>query len=245
MGRFTTAKHYVAASCVLPSCTALIWPDNRPLIVILILWIITAAIFWTRAERKDNQERMTRTIQAMQTSSIRTLNHHRHDWMNDLQVLFGYARLGKPDKTIQYVEKIIARMAVETAVAKLGVPSLISFIQSFRTVTNSLSLELDIKGDLNLSELSPDAESIAETLIHIINAYRFSVKSGNGELSVLRLELGADEDGLYAAFYYEGELMNEQQLNQKIKQQLEGAPLTKVDSVQSFSKLLLRAEMCA
>ncbi|MBH5317145.1 Spo0B domain-containing protein [Paenibacillus sp. GSMTC-2017] len=245
MGRFTSAKHYVAASILIPAGAALVWPSNSWITILMILWLVLAAMFWIRAERKNNQERMTRTIQAMQSSSIRTLNHHRHDWMNDLQVLYGYARLGKLDKTILYVEKIKTRMAVETAIAKLGVPSLISFIQSFRTITNSLALEVEIQDELNIGEMSIDAEGIAETLIHIINAYRFAVKAGNGELSVLRLELSADEDALYAAFYYEGELMNEQQWNKKIKQQLEGAPLKQVGSEQSFSKVLLRAEMSA
>ncbi|MFD0588284.1 Spo0B domain-containing protein [Paenibacillus sp. GCM10027627] len=245
MGRLLTAKHYVAASIVPSGIAALVWPGQGWLTALFMIWGAAAAVFWVREERKESRERLARTIHAMQSASIRTLNHHRHDWMNDLQVLFGYARMGKLDRTIQYVERICERMAAETAIAKLGTPSLISFIQSFRTLTNSLALQVDIKGELNLSELSLDGEAVAETLIHTINAYRFAVKSGSGELSVLKLELSADEEALYASFFYEGELINEQQWSQKIKKQLEGAPLKQVGSEQSFSKVLLRAEMRA
>lgn len=188
---------------------------------------------------------MSRTIHAMQSSSVRTLNHHRHDWMNDLQVVYGYIRLQKLDKTIDYVERIRERMAAESRIAKLGVPSLISYIQSFRTMTNSLSLEVDIKGDIHLNEMSVDSEKIADTLIHTINAYRFAAKHEYEQLSILRLELSADEQALYAAFYYEGELMNEQQWMQKIQKQLEGAPLQPISFGQPFTKMLLKAEMRA
>lgn len=245
MGRFTTAKHYAAASILLPGSAALIWPGKVWLTAIFLVWLVAAAAYWIREERKEHQERLTRTIGAMQLSSVRTLNHHRHDWMNDLQVLFGYIRLGKLDKTIQYVERIRERMAAESAVSKLGVPSLISYIQSFRTVTNNLSLEVEVEGDLHLNELSLDGEAVAEALIHTINAYRFAVKPEYSGISVLRMTLSADEEALYAAFYYEGELINEQQWSQKISQQLEGAPLKTVGDQPNFSKLLLKAEMHA
>ncbi|REK75935.1 Spo0B domain-containing protein [Paenibacillus paeoniae] len=245
MGRYTTAKHYAAASILLPGSAALIWPGKVWLTALFLIWLVASAAYWIREERKENQERLARTIGAMQNSGIRTLNHHRHDWMNDLQVLFGYTRMGKLDKTIEYVEKIRERMAAESAISKLGSPTLVSFIHSFRTITNSLSLQVDIKGDLHLNELALDGEAVAETIIHTINAYRFAVKSDSAAWSVLKLELSADDEALYASFYYEGELMNEQQWSQKIKQQLEGAPLKPIGSVQNFSKVLLRAELRA
>ncbi|MDQ6418617.1 Spo0B domain-containing protein [Paenibacillus sp. LHD-117] len=243
MVRLTSAKQYVAATAIVPVVALLTWPGERLLAAGCIAWIVASAIYWVRCERKEHQERVAGTIHAMQASGVRTLNHHRHDWMNDLQVLYGYMRLGKLDKTVGYVEKIRERMNAESAIAKLGVPSLISYIQTFRTITNSLLLEVEIEGDVNLKEMSLDAESVAETIIHTVNAYRVSVKPGTGEQAVLRLRLSADEKSLYASFYYEGELMNEQHWNQKIKEQLKGAPLIPVSEGQSFNQVLLKAEM--
>lgn len=245
MGRLLTAKHYVAATVLLPIGAVLLWPANLWLTILLLVWLIAAALYWIRSERKEYEDRMTRTIAAMQCSAIRTLNHHRHDWMNDLQVLFGYTRLQRLDKTIDYMEKIRERMAMESNIAKLGNPSLISFIQSFRTMTNSLLLEVEVIGPIRLDEMSVDGDKIAESIIHTINAYRFAVKHGGGDPSVLRLELSADDNALYAAFYYKGELINEQQWKQKIQQQLEGALLQPIHFEQPFTKVLLKAEMRA
>lgn len=245
MRRLTTAKYYAAASVLLPGAAVFIWPARVWLTAVFLVWLIAAAAFWIQTERKEQAERTARTIHAMQTSAIKTLGHHRHDWMNDLQVVYGYIRLKKLDKTIEYVEKISERMAAESQIGKLGVPSLISFIQSFRTHSTTLELQVVIKDDINLNEITADAEQIAETIIHTINAYRFAAKPGYGQPAVLRLELSTDEDALFAAFYYDGELMNEQHWKQKIQKQLEGALLKPVNFEQPYAKVLLRAEMRA
>ncbi|MHA6485140.1 Spo0B domain-containing protein [Paenibacillus sp. strain BS8-2] len=240
----TSAKHYVATTALLPASALLIWPGERLLAAGCLIWIAAAAIYWILSERRAHRERLSGTIAAMQASSVRTLNHHRHDWMNDLQVLYGYIRLGKLDKTIGYVEKIRERMNAESSISKLGIPSLISYIQSFRTLTNSLMLEVEVEGNVNLLDMGQDtAESTAEMLIHTINAYRLSAKPRLGEEAVLRLHLCADEGTLYASFFYDGELVNPELWNQKLKKQLRDAPLIHVSEEQSYQKVVLKAEL--
>ncbi|MGO4538117.1 Spo0B domain-containing protein [Paenibacillus sp. 2TAB19] len=245
MERLTTPKYYAAASVLLPCAAVLIWPSKVWLTAVFLIWIIAAAGFWIRLERKEYEERSERTIHSLQSSAIRTLNHHRHDWMNDLQVLYGYIRLQKLDKTVDYMEKIREKMGNESSIGRLGSPSLVSFIQSFRTMTNALELEVDVKGEIQLSEFAGDCDKIADTLIHTINAYRFATKPGHGAVATLRVELSKDSGALYAAFYYEGELMNEQQWKQKIQQQLEGAPMQPINFEHPYSKVLLKAELRA
>lgn len=245
MGRLASLKYVAATSLLLPVSAALMWPGRLWIVAVLIAWLIAVSALWIKADRMNCQERMSRTVHAMQHAGIRTLNHHRHDWMNDLQVLYGYIRLGKLDKSIQYVEKIRERMAGESAVAKLGVTSLVSYIQSFRTLTNSLTLEVAIQEGLNLSDMALDEEGVAHTIMETINAYRFAAKTGYEAPSMLRVELSHDDAALYAAFYYEGELINEQQWKQKIQQQLMGAPMKPVGQEHTVTSMLLRAEMRA
>jgi len=245
MERTATMKYFAAGSVLLPFAAALLWPEHKWLLIILLLWMAAIAAYWIRADRKQQEERLTRTIESMQALASRTLNHHRHDWMNDLQVLYGYIRLQKQDKTIEYVDKIRERMANESSISRLGLPSLISFIQSFRTVTNTLELKVIIHGEVYLDKYEVDHERIAQTLIQTINTYRFAVKPDYGNPAVLRLELSADEEAVYASFYYEGEFVNKEQWKQKIKGQLEGALWRKVgsNSDDNATLLQLRADM--
>src|SRR5690606_30016825 len=110
-------------------------------------------------------------------------------------------------------------------------------------ITNSLALEVEIEGDVNLQELGRDAERAAESLIHTINAYRVYVKPGPGEEAVLRLRISAEAGTLYASFRYDGELANVEHWNQKMKEQLRGAPLTKVSEEHSYNEVVLKAEL--
>ncbi|MUT64537.1 Spo0B domain-containing protein [Paenibacillus sp. NEAU-GSW1] len=245
MDRLTIAKSCAAASVLLPCAAVLIWPQTYWLLAIFLGWLTGAAALWIWAERKENEERIERTIHSLQSSSIRTLNHHRHDWMNDLQVLYGYIRLQKLDKTADYVEKIKDRMAAESQIAKLGVPSLVSYIQSFRTITNSLQLKVINRQDIQLSDWPESGKPIAEALIRMINAYRMGVKSGCGDAAVLTVELSKENDALFASFQYEGELTSEQHLADQIKKQLEGALLLPVDLDRPQLKIVLKAELSA
>ncbi|MFD2880227.1 Spo0B domain-containing protein [Paenibacillus rhizoplanae] len=80
--------------------------------------------------RRQYEEELRIQENTLQQAANRTLNHHRHDWMNDLQVLYGYIQLGKPDKSVQCVERIKERIALDSRIAKLGVPSLVFYLQS-------------------------------------------------------------------------------------------------------------------
>lgn len=242
MNRLEAAKKVVALTALLPVTAGIIWPGNLWLYALVILWLAGAAAFWITAERKTYADQIARTIQSLQASGIRTLNHHRHDWMNELQVLYGYIRMQKPDKTVEYMEKIKGKMAEESKIAKLGEPTLVSYIQSFRTLTNAVQLKVEIEDGVTFKELPVDSVKIASSLIEIINAYRFAAVPKDGEASVLTMKLSMDQEALYAAFYYQGELAGEQRFANKINQQLKGAPLRPVHTGQTYGSMLLRAD---
>ncbi|MFF2480541.1 Spo0B domain-containing protein [Paenibacillus sp. NPDC058071] len=245
MDRIVAAKRITAASIILPAAAVFIWPGTYWTLALFLVWLVAAAAAWVLAERKEHERRLDRTIHTLQSSGIRTLNHHRHDWMNDLQVLYGYIRMQKLDRTAEYVEKIKERMAAESQIAKLGTPSLVSYIQSFRTLSSSLQLDVKNGDDIQLSEWPDRGELIADKLIQLINAYRLAVKSNGGEPAVLTVEFSRNDGRLVASFLYEGELSGETHFTDQIKQQLKGAPLQPIDINRPQEKMVLAAEWSA
>ncbi|MFC5650096.1 Spo0B domain-containing protein [Paenibacillus solisilvae] len=243
MNRLRLTKLYAAASALLPAAAVLIWQSELWLLAVFVAWIVIAALIWVWCERKEYEWRMARSIHALQSASIRTLNHHRHDWMNDLQVLYGYIRMNKADKTVQYVEQIRDRMMTESKIAKLGIPSLVTFMQSFRTLTHTLQFEVGIEGELNLSELPFDGDQAAETIVEFINAYRFSAKPSMGEAAKLTVDLAQEEKALSVSFRYEGSLNDMSEWKQKCKRALEGSPLKPVDPNISPERTVLQAQL--
>ncbi|HUC91305.1 MAG TPA: Spo0B domain-containing protein [Paenibacillus sp.] len=225
MNRWRTIRYYAAGSVLLPIAAVWFWREQLWPAGALLLWLTAAAAIWIIADRKEQALRSERAQAALETKAIRMLNHHRHDWMNELQVLYGYIRMNKPDKTVECLEKIREAMTAESRIAKLGIPSFILFVQSFRTVTNAMQLQVDVADDVNLAELPLNGEKVADTLTDLINAYRFGVKPGGGDAARLTVGLHRNETALLIDLRFEGELLNAQELYAKCRQRVKKSPL--------------------
>ncbi|RAP77875.1 Spo0B domain-containing protein [Paenibacillus montanisoli] len=243
MNRIGMTKFFAAASLLVPAAAIIIWPEQLWLLAVFTAWVVLAAGIWVHTERTEQEARMARAVAAMQQASIRTLNHHRHDWMNDLQVIFGYIRMGKTDKTIQYVEQIRERMLAESKIAKLGIPSLVQFIQSFRTVSHSLIIDVDIDGDVNLAEMPLDGELAAESIVGIINAYRFAVRPGVGDADRLVIRISRDEHKLSVSFHCEGQISELDDWKMKCKRALHNSPLKLAENGLQNANVRLQAQL--
>ena len=112
MNRYRMAKIYGAVSVALPAAAAWIWREAWWPHLIFLVWTAAAAALWIAADRRERETGHERMMRTLQWTAIRTLNHHRHDWMNDLQVLYGYIRMNKPDKSVECVENIRDRKNV-------------------------------------------------------------------------------------------------------------------------------------
>jgi len=243
MNRLRVAKLIAVVSVIVPLAVVFIWNNYLWTHLLFVIWVMGAALLWIRTDRQEQASRVERAVQSLQMTAIRTLNHHRHDWMNDLQVLYGYIRMQKPDRTIQCVERIRDRMVLESRIAKLGIPALIMFFQSFRTTSQSLQLDVTIEEDLNLAELPLDSETLTETIVSMVNAYRFAVKNGLGEAPRLVIGLALGDQKLLISFQFEGELGDSGGLHEQFKDKLAGTPLEPVSLEPSMMNVLLHADL--
>ncbi|WP_438347104.1 Spo0B domain-containing protein [Paenibacillus sp. FA6] len=179
-----------------------IWFPSTIWYVFLTLWVAT--VFWiviTIIHRQSEREQRL-LIQSVEKTAIKSLNHHRHDWMNDLQILYGYIQLGKHDKSIECVGRIKERMELEGKIAKLGIPSLVFYLQSFRTIGSNVELEINIADDLHLSNRmkEDDTENWVSAIVKSIRAFQYVGRVSWGESRKLTLSL-YEEDGEIVAFF--------------------------------------------
>ncbi|PYI52258.1 Spo0B domain-containing protein [Paenibacillus flagellatus] len=136
---------------------------------------------------------------------VQTLNHIRHDWLNDIQVLYGYLKLKKYDKLHDYVDTIKEKMIRESAISKLGVPSLIVYLQSFRVRSRSVRLDVELEPAFQLTSLPVDAEAVSDTIIAVIETLlRHVAVPADGDVNRLRLAMSAEEDRVVIGFDYAG-----------------------------------------
>lgn len=135
--------------------------------LMLLLWGYVKFVQRQAAAERKN------LLESVQRISAATLGHHRHDWMNDLQVLYGYIQLGKIDKLADCVGRIKVRMEIESKISRLGIPSLVFYLQTFREVNRSVHLDVEIEDDLQLGHLlSPEqGEELTEAVNQIVEHF--------------------------------------------------------------------------
>ncbi|WKV08769.1 Spo0B domain-containing protein [Thermoanaerobacterium sp. CMT5567-10] len=61
---------------------------------------------------------------------IEYINLKRHEYINDLQVLLGYAQLGKTDKIFEYIQKVIDKSNDERTVFNSGMDNVMKYIKN-------------------------------------------------------------------------------------------------------------------
>lgn len=140
---------------------------------------------------------------------IQTVSHHRHDWMNDFQVLLGLMKLKKFDSMQPYMDKIKARMHQESCMAKLGSSSLIAYLMSFRADKRPLELEVNVEQETNLAQLNVEKDGVASLLKETVECFCGCAQESDGEPNRLSIEIGLEDTDLLLDFVYDGNYREE------------------------------------
>ncbi len=71
---------------------------------------------------------------------VEMLRHYRHDWLNDLQLILGYAQLGKLDKIQSKITDIIERANQERGLDHLNIPKTFVWLYQLNWRSDSFQL---------------------------------------------------------------------------------------------------------
>ncbi|MFD0694099.1 Spo0B domain-containing protein [Paenibacillus sp. GCM10027628] len=202
-----SAQVYLIA-IVLIGLTGLMFVE--PWVIRVALLLITVLCGYTafKLEASRLHEKWSQELQRQENQNdsnvLQIVNRLRHDWMNDMQLLFGYIQLKKFDNLQPYMEKIKMNMQQESNLSKLGIPSLIAYLLLFRVQSKSLQLEIELDQEVNLGQL-PLREGLIETMVRkTVELFKQYAASGGDECGVLSLEFDVQEDSLLLDFVYRG-----------------------------------------
>ncbi|MFD2612580.1 Spo0B domain-containing protein [Paenibacillus gansuensis] len=168
--------------------------------------VVAAGTWWARSMRRSQEQDMDRQRNGDRGLFLRTMNHHRHDWMNDLQVLYGYIRLRKYDNLPDFLDKIKDKMHKESQVSKLGLPSLVLYLHSYRTNGGTMELDVEAAEPLDLSLLPIPLTESAEWLQEMIEWLGQHSLPDEEYIHKLTVSFHKEEQALTVCFDLEGRL---------------------------------------
>jgi stage 0 sporulation protein B (sporulation initiation phosphotransferase) len=176
-----------------------------------------AGIFFSITEERKIQKLMN------QRQMIDLISHYRHDWMNDLQLLFGYVSLKKYDKLDDCMDKIRTKVLQESNTAKLGIPSLVAFFISYRLHYREMALELDLEQDVNFASLPLEHEKVSQLIQRTILLFNSHAEPLDDISNGLSVQFDLESDALLFDLIYQGGY-SERELQLGMKKMLQEIP---------------------
>jgi len=215
------AKHFTpwsaaaAGSLVLPAVLTAVLPDARWPALLLAAWALAAAIVHTETVHRTNRRRFARLADEQRRFWLHALSQQRHDWMNDLQILYGYLRLQKLHKAMETVDRIRERMERESRISRLGSSELAFFLLSFRALSDTLRLDVQVDEQFALEGTEAERERVTRAVIGLVNAVRFRAARGAEAENTLRMEFRRGKDGVELRLDFAGETADEEGLRRE------------------------------
>lgn len=132
---------------------------------------------------------------------IRNYRLRRHDWMNDLQLIFAYVKMKKLDKLSDCVENIKKKLEQEGQLLKLGMPSIEQPLLAFSGKYPEIPIEVIVDEKILLeraNQVMHDYSEVIETLMHQCDDVIMNDESADRKLLKLNINLRSSlESGLF------------------------------------------------
>ncbi|WP_052476430.1 Spo0B domain-containing protein [Cohnella kolymensis] len=209
-------------SLTIPVTLVLLWPQQRWPLMLMIVWLLGLGLNVWVMQRRKHRKHCEYLLKHAQMSAIRTLSHHRHDWMNEMQILYGYLRLNKLDKAVDVMDRIRERMEHDSKISQIGTPELATFLLSFRTVCDAMRLDVKVQDGLTLDRFPYDADKLSRAVMALINVIRFRAVTNLQHDNVLTLSFYELNGGLTLEMSYEGELAAADSVQFELRKCVEG-----------------------
>lgn len=186
------------AASVLALAALVIWP--MPLLARVALAVIAGGSAWILGAVTLNG----RKVQERETI-LRLLTHYRHDWMNELQVLFGYTRLKKYDILPEYMDKIRMSALQDSLICKLGNPALAVYLMERRVSGGNCRVEVELEKEMNLQKLAMSERDVFRLVEGVSERLIRHSSPAQGEPALLSLGFDEEESEVLVDFVFRGE----------------------------------------
>lgn len=148
-----------------------------------------------------------RKLFTQQTDELLTvLNRQRHDWLNHLQVLLGYLRLGRPEEGEAYLKRVSELAMQESMLARLNCSMLSVFFLTFNALHKDMILEVDVCNHVDLARTALDQETLFRTIAGTVCAVYQRLEQNQFEPASMQLFLLGGEREMRVRFDLAGKI---------------------------------------
>lgn len=165
---------------------------------------VASVVVGVIAERRAIRHMMDELQREKEREFMRAIGQYRHDWMNDLQVLFGYVSLKKYDKLTPYLEKIKSKLSEESHIANIGHTSLSLLLMSYRLYSQDYELIVSMDGTSKLNQLPIRPDRLVQRVKEGLQLFQQASLPSAEEHNKLSLSIVTADEHIQLAYKYTG-----------------------------------------
>lgn len=150
----------------------------------------------------DDQKMITKQTDLV----LQLLNLQRHDWLNHVQVLMSYLKLGRPERAEEYLKRVTELTFQEGMISRIQFPQLAVFLLSFHALHNELRLDVEMEGPIDFSTIDIDRESVYRFLTGLVFAVQEHLDSSAPDAASMLISFSQTEEALVIRFDLDGML---------------------------------------
>lgn len=142
-----------------------------------------------------NQKTVDHTL--IDSEVVKSIREQRHDFMNHIQVIWGYLQLQKPEQAVRYITQLNEESSVFSSLFRMGNPSISLFLYNYIKRAYKLGLRVDLEVETDYQSIPSGA--IGHDEVNKLNGLFEEVllKAASREEKILYIDLFDEEDVLY------------------------------------------------
>ncbi len=139
--------------------------------------------------------------------------HYRHDLLNDIQLIHGYASMGNLDKIKDKLQDLLQKTNEERRLTNLKCPHFTLWLMNFNAQYENIRLSYKVLIQEDLSTFDLTLYATCQEIIQILHNYSSKEKLYNGELILF------NEGEPKVKLTFDGAFRNLEECRQKLKKQ--------------------------
>ncbi len=152
-------------------------------------------------------------VQMNEEEVIQLLRHYRHDWMNELQLIMGYAQMGNIEKVQEKVNQAVEHAALDRKLQSIPLPKTALWIMQFNWEFANFRMTHDVKVN---QTITVDDQTVVDQLKQLMTyLVEHSLKMSLYHVTLVLRE--TDQHQLEILLRLDGEIENERTLIEKLK----------------------------
>ncbi|WP_079479538.1 Spo0B domain-containing protein [Halobacillus salinus] len=147
---------------------------------------------------------------------IALLRHKRHDWMNQIQLIQGYASLGKQERLMDQIGQIKEEAEQERRLLNSRAPHFTLWMLSFNHDVDQFRLRYELKEEIDLSRHDLDLLANGRRLFELMEDHKTDGELYEGTVTLYK---GDQPTVIGMSWEWEGTFRNGNELKKKLDEE--------------------------